>query len=407
MHVYSLVHGGVMKKILLVNESFGLGGIQSSMVNMANELSAYYDVDIFLYHPEGIMKNRINNRVRVLEPSWRLRTLCESFGEVFRTKSLKRITYKVFASVWTKLFTNRLPIRIALKHQKKMSGYDLAISYRQEQWKKSVASGFVRVVDECVDAKSKVAWIHFDSNVIDLDSSYNNKFYLRMDKIICVSRSLMESFAKNNPVLCNKVDYCYNFILYDEIKEKSNEKQQIEYDKGCFICFSACRLSSEKALVRAIDAMAETFRKHEDLRWYIAGDGPEREAIENSIKKRNLEKQIVLLGNQSNPYPYFKNADITINVSYHEAAPMVFLESKALGTPVFATETVSARELLNDQLDSFVCDNSAEGIADAFAYLMDNRDLIKKANDRLREYSATNESSFDKINSLVQCDYIG
>ena len=42
-----------MKRILIVNKSFATGGIQSSMVNMANQLSKFYKVDILVYYPEG------------------------------------------------------------------------------------------------------------------------------------------------------------------------------------------------------------------------------------------------------------------------------------------------------------------------------------------------------------------
>ena len=38
-----------MKRILIVNKSSATGGIQSSMVNMANQLSKFYKVDTVSY----------------------------------------------------------------------------------------------------------------------------------------------------------------------------------------------------------------------------------------------------------------------------------------------------------------------------------------------------------------------
>ena len=164
---------------------------------------------------------------------------------------------------------------------------------------------------------------------------------LNIDNLNLLIRRLLKS---ENVELC-----CYK-PFYESIKEKSQETQEKKFEKDCFVCFSACRLSSEKGLVRAIDAMAKTFKKHNDLRWYIAGDGPERENIKDAIRKNHLDDRVILLGNQSNPYPYFKNSNLVINVSYHEAAPMVFFESKALGVPVFATETSSAREIISGSM---------------------------------------------------------
>ena len=391
-----------MKKILIVNKSFELGGIESSMINMANALSEQYEVHLFLYYPEGKLKERLNSKVKILEPSWRIKSLGMPLKVAVQTKSVKIVAFKLFAGVWTKLFGNELPIEIAIKHQPKLTGYDLAIAYHQEQRKKSVVSGFARVVDRCVTAKQKAAWLHFDSNTIDLDSQYNNPFYQKMDKVVCVSKSLMENFAQSYPELKDKMEYCYNFLLYDLIKEKSLEKQAVEFPEDQFACFSACRLTQEKALLRGIAALAPVLQEHNEVVWYIAGDGPERGNIENAIRECGLEKQIVLIGHQSNPYAYMRNADLVVNVSSHEAAPMVFLESKALGTPVFATRTASAAELLDDKVDSFICENSQEGIREQFAWLMENRQRVKEAKIQLENYHAGNEESMQKIRALLE-----
>lgn len=390
-----------MKKILLVNKSLTIGGIQSSMINMANELSKYYEVHLFLYNPSGVMKDRVSERVKILEPSWRFCCLGMTVKEAIRTKNIRRIAFGIFSVVWSKLFDNTVPINMAIKHQPKMTGYDLAIAYHQEQRKKSSLSGFSRVVDRCVEAKKKAAWLHFDSNTIDLDSEYNNCFYQKMDKIVCVSKSLMEDFSKSYPELRNKMDYCYNFMLYDVIKEKGLERQGIDYPADKFICFSACRLTGEKALVRGVSAIAEVLKAHNEVVWYIAGDGVERDNIKKAIASHGLEKQIILIGNQSNPYPYMKNADLVLNVSYHEAAPMAFFESKALGTPVFATRTSSAEELLKDREDAFICDNSSEGIHDTFAWLMENKDMVHRARNNLLHFTASNDQSLLKIREYM------
>ena len=290
---------------------------------------------------------------------------------------------------------------MAIKHHGELGEYDLAIAYHQEQRKHASVSGFTRVVDKLVKAKKKAAWLHFDNSTIDLDSQYNNQFYARMDKLVCVSRSLMESFAKTHVSLSDKMDYCYNFMLYDSIKEKSLVPQQIPYPEDKFICFSACRLTEEKALVRGISAISDVLRVYPEIMWYIAGDGTERANIEAAIKERGLEKQVILIGNQPNPYPYMKNADLAINVSYHEAAPMIFLESKSLGTPVFATRTLSAEELLSNGVDSFIADNTEDGIRELFSHIAKNQELVKKARENLKGYNASNDASLLKIKQLI------
>ena len=391
-----------MKKILIVNKSFELGGIQTSMINMANALSQYYDVHLFVYNPSGMLKERLNRNIKVIEPNWLFRCLGMSAKSVLKTKSIKMIAFRLFAGVWSKLFNNELPLNIAIRRQPKMTGYDLAVAYHQERRKNAVVSGFTRVVDRCTEASKKVAWVHFDCNAIDLDSQFNMPFYNKMDKVVCVSRSLMENFEKAYPELIGKLDYCYNFMLYDVMKEKSSEKQEVEYPSDKFVCFSACRLTEEKALVRGISALSEVFKAHKEVVWYIAGDGVERGNIENAIKSYGLEQQIVLIGNQSNPYPYMRNANLVLNVSYHEAAPMIFFESKALGTPVFATRTSSATELLTDGVDSFICENSEDGIRERFADIIKNKHCVESAKLQLAKYHSDNEESLLKIREMIE-----
>ena len=391
-----------MKKIIIVNKSFVIGGIQTSMINMANALTKYYEVHLFVYNPMGPLKERLNSDIKVKEPSWVFKCLGMSLKEVLRTKHPQMIAFRLFAGVWAKLFNNNLPLKIAMRRQPKMTGYDLAIAFHQEQRKKTVVSGFARVVDLCIEAKKKIAWLHFDSDTIDLDSQYNNPFYQKMDKVVCVSKSLMENFAKNNPELSDKMDYCYNFILYDVLKEKSLAKQEIDYPSDRFVCFSACRLTEEKALTRGVSALSSVLKEHDEVVWYIAGDGPERNKIENAIKEHGLEQQIILIGNQSNPYPYIRNANLVLNVSYHEAAPMVFAESKALGTPVFATNTSSAMEILGDKENAFICENSEEGIRELFAWLMNNKQYVKNAKLQLENYQASNYESITKIKRWIE-----
>ena len=116
-----------MQKILIVNKSFETGGIQSSMVNMANELSRYYEVDLLIYNPHGPMLERLDEKVNVISADPYLKALCMSPRQILRSGKLKTVMFGGFAIAWTKLFNNKKPIEIAIKHQKRLTGYDLAI----------------------------------------------------------------------------------------------------------------------------------------------------------------------------------------------------------------------------------------------------------------------------------------
>lgn len=390
------------KKILFINKSFDTGGIQSSLVNMANELSDLYDIEVLAYNPHGPMRERLKSNITVLNPGVFLYALGIPIKNVLRTKNWRLISFRIIATVWTKIFNNYVPIQIAIYQQKKLVGYDLAISFHQEQRKKSVLGGFVRVLDQCVTAKIKVAWIHFDGSQLDLDGKFNIPFYRRMDKIIFVSKSLMLNFLDRFPDLDKKLDYCYNFINYEELKSKATEEPSVKLPpEGGVFCFSACRLTKEKALSRAIETLSPIFKQNKNLYWYIAGDGSEKKDLELLICKHGLSNQILLIGNQRNPYSFMKNATLVMNLSYHEAAPMIYFEAKALSVPLFVTRTASSEELLSDGYDAFICDNSELGIYNTFNKVINNPELILDIKKRINKLVFSNQSSIIKVLNLL------
>lgn len=380
-----------MKKILIINKSFETGGIQSSLVNMVNELQKEYQVDLFIYYPEGPMKERISPNVRILSPSWRFQALGMPLKKVFTSGNIRMILFRVFSAVWGKIINNKFPIACAIRSQKRLAGYDMAIAFHQEQRKHTTVSGFARVAAECVSADVKIAWLHYDNNKLDLDSAYNNPFYEKMDGVVCVSRSLAESFEKKFPSFKGKTDYCYNFLDYDSLLRKSQEPQSVPYPEGKTVCFSACRLTREKALVRAVKCLAPVFREHPELVWFIAGDGVERNNIEKAVAEEKMGEQIVLIGQQNNPYTFMKNADLVMNLSYHEAAPMVFAEAKALSTPVFATKTSSADELLRNGVDAVLCENCEDAIQSSFREIIESPEKIEEMKQYLKQYKGSND----------------
>ena len=60
------------------------------------------------------------------------------------------------------------------------------------------------------------------------------------------------------------------------------------------------RLSKEKP--STICKIANVLRKRDDFKFYIAGDGPEKESIMKEIEKYGLQQNVKMLGNISEPH---------------------------------------------------------------------------------------------------------
>ena len=57
--------------------------------------------------------------------------------------------------------------------------------------------------------------------------------------------------------------------------------------------------------------------------------------------------------------------------------------------------------MLDDGVNAFICENSEEGIRDAFAELMANRERIAKAKENLKGYKMNNNCSIAKIEEFI------
>lgn len=390
------------KKILFVTKSYQTGGIQSSMINMIKEIQNDYDIDIFTYNDQGAFKDRIRElKVNIIKSSYLMKIVGMDMSDAKKTKNIFTIAIRGLMALWCKFFGNSFPLKLAFSTQKKLGPYDVSIAYHHETPVDDLVSGFYRFIHNKTDAKLKLGWIHYDANCL-LHLAKNEKHMDLMDKIVCVSNGVKDAFLNVHPVFKNKVEVCYNFQDILSIIKKSNEPQKFQYDKNCFNCISACRFSFEKDIPRAVLAFGDILKKHKNVRWYIAGDGNDMPRVKEMLKEYNLENEIILLGNQSNPYPYIKNADLFILPSQNEAAPMVYGEAMILKTPIFSTETTSVRELLSGADIGYVCENNMEDMKKSFDYLLSNREVIKGYNENYKNFTYTNDKCKEQFEKLIK-----
>ena len=127
----------------------------------------------------------------------------------------------------------------------------------------------------------------------------------------------------------------------------------------------------------------------------IVGNGILKDEIVNYINKNNMNEYVFMHGQQSNPFPFMKQADFFVLVSYYEAAPMVYNEAQLLGVPVFTTNIISAKEMVGDL--GFVCENNEEGIYNKLKELLKNKNLIKEKKIRLKNYTYDNDAIVKKL----------
>ncbi len=344
-----------MKKILIVNNNLDMGGIQKSLVNLLKEVHSSYDITLMLFSKSGSLLNDIPEDVKVITPNRYYRILGLTKNELKSYPVL--FVLKALMMKYTSVFSRRSAMKLLGLFRRKIKGYDVVISYSHLFHNKYFANGCGDFVLDKTICTKKICMIHCDYLNSGCMTAQNSSEYSEFDRIACCSDSVRERFIQGTKMPKDKVNTLRNFYDFDMV-ELANDEPYV-YDDNCINLLSVARLSSEKGIDRAIEALHAAGRA--DINYYIAGDGPQKDILREKIKEYGMEKRIILLGEQQNPYRYMINADYLLVPSLHEAAPMVFDEAKILGLKIISTDTTSAREMIGDAY-GVVCDNSTAGI---------------------------------------------
>jgi len=120
---------------------------------------------------------------------------------------------------------------------------------------------------------------------------------------------------------------------------------------GSSVAFAG-RLTAQKALSRALEALAETDGVH----FVIAGEGPDREPLERRARTLGLAERVRFIGAQPRErvLELFRAADATILSSSWENFPHTVVEALAVGTPVLAMDAGGVAEVVRDGVNGLL-----------------------------------------------------
>lgn len=388
------------RSLLLVNNNLATGGVQKSLINLIQKINGQFDITLYLFSNSGDHVKDIPPQVRVIEAPPLIKILGISQAQ---SKKLGLLYYLVRALcvLYSKLINNHLPISLLLKAQRKLKGYDIAISFLHSGHDKSFYGGCNEFVLERVLAKQKVAFIHCDFLKSGGNTKRNRKNYQLFNKVALVSHACRNVFIEAVPAMSEKAFTVYNVHNYAMYKHLSH-LNPIQYEPNYIHIVTVARLSPEKGILRFLHVMNRLREENERVRWHIIGEGALREKIEEEVEKNNLSNHIILHGNQQNPYRFLRNASLLLLPSFHEAAPMVFEEAKYLGVPVITTRTMSASEMIKDNVEGIICDNSEEGLYEAVKRVLDKPFFIEQSKEVLKSRKFSNHIAIEQFMRLIQ-----
>ena len=173
-----------------------------------------------------------------------------------------------------------------------------------------------------------------------------------------VSRLSARNFVELHPdVDPNKVSYIYNGVPDIIRAAESNDRSNV-----LEICCVAS-VSKRKGQHYIVEAL-ERFNKDERPRVHftIVGDGPDRNALEERVKRAGLNNYITFAGVSQNVDSYLVNSDIYILPSEDEGLPMAIIEAMRASLPIVSTPVGGIPEMVEDKTNGVMINPCSDDI---------------------------------------------
>lgn len=209
--------------------------------------------------------------------------------------------------------------------------------------------------------------------ISDYVDEYNKK---EVDFFVCVSKKMKKLMLEYCNIPPNRVYAIYNIKKpFDVscIKVDTPEEYLVAKDKTKVV--TVCRLlDATKGLLRMVEVASTLKERGLCFKWFIVGDGPDRDIFEAAIKAKNLNDIFVLCGFKKNPYNYYKYADIVAVLSYVEGFCGTVTEAKMLEKPLIVTD-FSVREQIEHGVNGYIVENNKDAIVNGMENLLINEEL--------------------------------
>lgn len=378
-----------MKKVSILALHLGYGGIEKSIVNLANLICHEYEVEIIsTYRLEDQPAFSINSKVQVHYLIEKYKPNREEWKQSL--KKLKLVTFlkETYKAIVVLLLRRRKTIAAI-----KRCDSNIIISTR------ALFNGWLGQYG-CKKAY-KIGWEHNhhhqdEKYIQTVISSCKN-----LDRLVLVSDSLRSFYKKElkkNQIKCKCV-YIPNMI--DTLpKEVSSLKEHRLISIG--------RFSREKGFIDLIDVFRKIHEREPNWVLCLVGDGAEKNKIVDLVYQYQLDRFVEFHGylSRNEIDDLLHQSSIYLMTSYTESFGIVLVEAMSHGIPCVAFSSAEgANDLITPGMNGYLIENrDSDLMADCVLELMHNESRRKKLGKEARKLSAcyTQEQVKDDWNRLLK-----
>jgi len=215
------------------------------------------------------------------------------------------------------------------------------------------------------------------------------------DAFICVSASVRDELEAALPnlsaprfVIDNGIPtYAVSPERFQQLRVENRKRYGIS--ENAFVIGIVARLQWQKGVERLIQAFSSLRQTPSPLYLLIVGDGPDRSRLERLAREKSITDRCVFTGYCSNTEAMYPTMDLFVLPSLWEGLPLTVLEAWNAGIPVVAANVSGTRDVIEDNINGYLAENSTEGITQAIQRALTSTSqfpaIIQNATESLNE----------------------
>ena len=386
-----------MKKVLFVIQSLSGGGAEKSLVNLLNTLSPdKYCIDLQLFRKEGLFLSQVPSYVNILPIPDAFQHLYAPLNKMGHYAPVKLLG-TACARIAEKSFNAQCAFR--WKHfysaivEPLPNEYDVAIAY--------VSVEVLYYIDEKVDAKKKMVFIHNDYRTAQHPKKYDLPHFENMDCIVTISEICANILKEEFPQYQAKIKYVPNLTSSALIRNRAIEFFPQEYTNQGYTLLSIGRLTQQKGFDIAVQAAAHLKKKGCQFMWFVIGIGEQLHELKKAVAREKIEDCFFFIGQKENPYPYIEHCDVFVQPSRYEGKSVALDEAKILAKPIVVTDYPTAKDQITDGIDGIIAKLEPEDLADKLYGLLTNEEKRHELSAYLSANEYGNQAEIDKYYTLL------
>ena len=364
------------KKIAFVANCCIVGGVETALINLLNVFDTEkYDVTLYTNFAGNPVIGRIPDNIRCID-------LDEYNIKRVYNKAMDRHDY--FTAL--KLIKNYALFRVTKDFYNKTAWLYRHISFNDEHYDCVILYKYgistIALAKKSFTTSKKAVWAHgdmpyFSNNYLNVICTFDHCF--------CVSEYIREYFLQHCPSMKEKTEIFHNILNANEIIKKAQEPVAEIGICGKTTIVTVGRLGQDKGQIVIPETASLLKKSGIDFTWYIVGDGPVRDDIEQEIQKRHMENNICLLGTKESPYPYMNACSIYVQTSTSEGWCLTTQEARILHKPCVVTDIPVMHEQFTDGVNGIISKGTdAAALYDGIMRLLSSQELRERIVNNLK-----------------------